>query len=791
VSAVLFVARTEIRRRWKSAAYLALLVGIVGAAVFTTAAGARRTATSLTRFNAQSRAASVQVTFAGETPLQLARFRSSRDVVAAQRFRIYAAILSQAPDVNFVTPMADATAIVDLPRVVRGRLPNPRTTDEVAIDESVAAGSHIRLGDQLDAISYTPAQVAKFASGAPDAGSPAGPKLRFHIVGIVRRPIDLGRTTAASFPIVLTPAFNRRYVTTIGSWGEGLLARTTHGATGATAVSNEAKDIFGALPGFSVSSLANQNNGAQSAVDFLAIALWICCAVAALAGVTVIAIVLGREIDQNGPDHETLQTLGLTLRQRIVTYGPFLLLVGVGGVFVAAVGSVALSPLFPVGVARRAEPNPGVSIDWTVLALGIAGLLFVVTVIVAISAFRATRPARVRRTPNASWLVSAVTRASLAPTITSGVRMALQRGRGRATVPLISAVIGAALGIVGISGALVYRANLDHLAATPRAYGWAWDFKANDAVSNETSCTKQDFGLLHTPGVATLEAICYGTANITIDERATNGWGIVPIRGTIAPELTAGRAPAGADEVALGATTLRALHKHIGDLVAAKGPHGHGTYRIVGETTFPELGQEQALADGAAFTGAGYAPLFDQNNFYRYLVGRFTPGADRASVLKRARAISQLNDVTTAAIPVEVSRLQQTNWTPVGIAGLVGLLAILALAHAIATAGRRRRRDLAMFKTLGFERRQIRAVVAWQATTLATIGVLVGLPVGLLIGTLVWRHIADALGIVDAVRYPASLLLVVPGVLLVVNLLAFFPAQAAARTRPAVALRDE
>jgi predicted lysophospholipase L1 biosynthesis ABC-type transport system permease subunit len=236
---------------------------------------------------------------------------------------------------------------------------------------------------------------------------------------------------------------------------------------------------------------------------------------------------------------------------------------------------------------------------------------------------------------------------------------------------------------------------------------------------------------------------------------------------------------------------MRALHKKIGDRVTAKGPHGGGTYRIVGETVFPELGQPQPLADGAAFTGAGYEPLFDQNNFYRYLVGRFTVDADRAAVLARARSIPELNAVTTTNVPVEVSRLQQTNGTPIGIAVLVGALALIALAHALVTAVRRRRRDLAVFKTIGFERRQVRAVVAWQATTLATIGLLVGFPAGILAGAFIWRRIAETLGVTSSMRYPASLLLVVPGVLLIVNAIAFFPAVAAARANPAVALRNE
>src|SRR5262249_20602274 len=155
-----------------------------------------------------------------------------------------------------------------------------------------------------------------------------------------------------------------------------------------------------------------------------------------------------------------------------------------------------------------------------------------------------------------------------------------------------------------------------------------------DAVSNARSCTKNDFGISAVPGVGALEVICYGTANITVDGKTTNGWGIIPLRGSIKPEMIAGRAPKLANEVALGATTMHELGKKIGDDVSAKGPHGRGSrYTIVGETVFPELGQHQDLADGAAFTGAGYAPLFDTNSYFRYFVARFAPGANQSTVL--------------------------------------------------------------------------------------------------------------------------------------------------------------
>ena len=146
--------------------------------------------------------------------------------------------------------------------------------------------------------------------------------------------------------------------------------------------------------------------------------------------------------------------------------------------------------------------------------------------------------------------------------------------------------------------------------------------------------------------------------------------------------------------------TLRALGKHLGDTVRAKGPHGSREYRITGEAVFPTLGQAQPLADGAAFTDSGFAPLFDQNNYFRYLVGRFTPGADRAAVEHRIAAISQLSEVTAPTVPVEVDRLRQINCSPTRCSARLRIGSV-ADGHAV-TYGRRRRRDLRPPRYFGF-----------------------------------------------------------------------------------------
>ena len=51
---------------------------------------------------------------------------------------------------------------------------------------------------------------------------------------------------------------------------------------------------------------------------------------------------------------------------------------------------------------------------------------------------------------------------------------------------------------------------------------------------------------------------------------------------------------------------------------------------------------------------------------------------------------------------------------------------------------RRRRRDLALLKTLGFTERQLAATVAWHATTAVAIGVVFGVPLGVAVGRWLW-----------------------------------------------------
>jgi ABC-type lipoprotein release transport system permease subunit len=126
------------------------------------------------------------------------------------------------------------------------------------------------------------------------------------------------------------------------------------------------------------------------------------------------------------------------------------------------------------------------------------------------------------------------------------------------------------------------------------------------------------------------------------------------------------------------------------------------------------------------------------------------------------------------------------------LAGFLGLLAVLAVGHALVTGVHRRRRDFAVLRTLGFVGRQVAATVAWQASTLAVVGLVLGVPLGLVAGRWTWAVVAEGVGVATDPAVPVvALLIAAPATLLVANAVAVVPGRIAARTRPAVVLRAE
>jgi hypothetical protein len=82
--------------------------------------------------------------------------------------------------------------------------------------------------------------------------------------------------------------------------------------------------------------------------------------------------------------------------------------------------------------------------------------------------------------------------------------------------------------------------------------------------------------------------------------------------------------------------------------------------------------------------------------------------------------------------------------------------------------------------------------VLWQTSTIAAIGVLVGIPLGIATGRTVWRLFAGNLGVRADPTVDLWVVLVVGGgAIAFSNLLAVGPAIVASRSRPASLLNEE
>jgi ABC-type lipoprotein release transport system permease subunit len=121
----------------------------------------------------------------------------------------------------------------------------------------------------------------------------------------------------------------------------------------------------------------------------------------------------------------------------------------------------------------------------------------------------------------------------------------------------------------------------------------------------------------------------------------------------------------------------------------------------------------------------------------------------------------------------------------------VTLLATGTVAHTLVTSVRRRRRELAILKTVGFVTRQVRATVAWQATAIAGASLAIGLPLGIAAGRLAWIFFANQVAIEPLPVISPLVLLAIPAIIVLANAVAAFPARAAAHTQPATVLRAE
>lgn len=152
------------------------------------------------------------------------------------------------------------------------------------------------------------------------------------------------------------------------------------------------------------------------------------------------------------------------------------------------------------------------------------------------------------------------------------------------------------------------------------------------------------------------------------------------------------------------------------------------------------------------------------------------------------------NTVTVLGVqrPAQIVDYRTIGATPVLLATGLASGAVIALMLTLIASVRRRRRDLAIMKTLGFTRRMLAASVAWQATLDGLIGAVAGIPIGIVLGRELWTLFARDINAVPQPSVPVSALVFVGvGSILVAVLASTWPGRSAASTPPGLVLRSE
>jgi hypothetical protein len=407
--------------------------------------------------------------------------------------------------------------------------------------------------------------------------------------------------------------------------------------------------------------------------------------------------------------------------------------------------------------------------------------------------------------------------------VVTGIRFALESGRGRTAVPVRSALLGAVLAVAMVVATLTFGSGLSTLVSHPALYGWNWDYAM---ASNYLIPPQVIARLHHDPDVAASSNVSFANAQI-------NGQ-TVPIlltsdRAQVTPPMLSGHPVETKDQIVLGAATLAQLHEHVGGTVVAT----YGTAKdypvyvppthllIVGTATLPAVGSAQTLHTSMGI-GAEISISIEPPAFTKFLTSpdptlngpgmvfvRFREGVDPTKALAGLGQVAAVGDRAFAVVPnhgaagasvsvlpvqypAEIENYRSIGSTPVLLAAGLAVGTVFALGLTLTASVRRRRRDLALLKSIGFTQRQLMSCVAWQSTVAVFIGILVGTPLGILLGKRLWILFAHEISAVAQPTVP-TLVVVYVGIaaLALANVFAAIPGRYAAHTPTALILRAE
>jgi hypothetical protein len=827
--------RTTFDRRWGGFLGVVLLIALVGGVSMGAIAGARRTDSSFPTFLASTNPSTIMVFSGLDDPVlgQSTGYNPKVNEAIAHLPLVEHSATQIGFDGNInldgvtgihyhlepgetpptvVGGLGRAYVTQDRVTLVQGRLADPHSTGEAVMNAQAAMEMGVHVGSVIGIPFYTDAEVT-----SPSYNGKPYLEARVKLVGVVvfaSSVIQDDINALSSATVLLSPALTRQLSSCCAYYsGSGL--QLAGGARNAARVETEASRIsplVGSGVGGSSSKPALFETRAQRAIKPEAIALGVFGGIAGLAVLLIAGQVIGRILRLGAVETATLRALGADRRMALWEGLIGVLASVVIGSLLAVVVAAGLSPLTPLGPVRPVYPMRGLAFDWTVLGLGMVALIVVLTMVAVVLAIRAMARTTTQRAPETGTQVSRLVRSAatsgLPLSAATGLRFALESGRGRNTVPVRSAILGAVLAVAVLVTTVTFGASLDSLVSHPALYGWNWNDAllsgfagAEDLPQHQiTTLLNHDGDIKEWSGVNFVGAKLDGLQVQMMTEQPG---------AAVEPPVLSGHGLEASDEIVLGAVTLAELHKKVGDsVVLSSGRVAARRLRIVGTATMPAITKGLEMGTGAVAPTGDFPEAIrnpQQSTFPgpNAVLARAAPGVSAAVAYRSLEKIdrevnairgagSPAGGIVTVLRPAEIVNYRSMGTTPAILGGALAIGAVVALGLTLVASVRRRRGDLALLKTLGFSQRQLAAAISWQSSSSVIIGAVLGVPLGIVIGRVVWNLFAHEIDAVPAPSTPVlSVALIAVGAVVMANIVAAVPGRMAARTPTALVLRAE
>ena len=390
-----------------------------------------------------------------------------------------------------------------------------------------------------------------------------GPATKVRVVGVVRLPLDPVVSFASGPLLMLGPGWAGAHLDQVAPFFYNALVRLRHGAADLPAFREHVAETYG-RDDIPIQNLADDAKRVQQSLALERTALLLFVAAVLIASLVLVGQAFLRSAQAGTDAIPALNSMGLGPRDLITGLALPHLLTAVVAAGTTLVATAALSGTFPIGLARRLDPDPGLHLRPGYLIVGALAVVLASVAAAIAASWLAVQASLGRRRVRRTRVVGVVTRAGAPVPAAVGASLALEQPALSGGAQVRPALMAGIAGVLGVVGAFTLVAGIDDALTNPSRAGISWDVEVLDAPREAATSIGADARVRDVTIVDRLPTLVSG--------QEAPVYALDHVKGNLAFTVLHGREPAGADEIMLGTRTAKQVGASIGDEVEVGEP---------------------------------------------------------------------------------------------------------------------------------------------------------------------------------------------------------------------------